>query len=71
VLVKKGERDKVETTVVLFEKLKAPMEAGDQVGEVIAMKDGIEVGRYPLVADADIKIAGLHEIYIRMLRTLL
>ncbi len=70
-LVKKGERDQVTTEVILFERLKAPVNAGDQVGELVALKDGHEVGRYPLVADAEIKVASLHEIYIRMLKTLI
>jgi len=70
-LVKKGERDQVTTEVILFDKLKAPVNAGDKVGELIALKDGQEVGRYPLVADAGIRVAKLHEIYIRMLKTLI
>lgn len=70
-LVKKGERDQVTTEVILFDKLKAPVKAGDKVGELIALKDGQEVGRYTLVADSDIEVAKLHEIYIRMLRTLI
>ncbi len=70
-LVKKGERDQVTTEVILFDKLKAPVKAGDKVGELIALKDGQEVGRYTLVADSDIDVAKLHEIYIRMLRTLI
>jgi D-alanyl-D-alanine carboxypeptidase (penicillin-binding protein 5/6) len=70
-LVKKGERDQVTTEVVLFERIKAPLQAGDKVGELIALKDGAEVRRYPLVADGDVQIAKLHEIYIRMLKTLI
>ncbi|MGI6732916.1 MAG: D-alanyl-D-alanine carboxypeptidase family protein [Anaerovoracaceae bacterium] len=70
-LVKKGEREKVTTEVVLFERIKAPLQAGDKVGELIALKDGVEVGRYPLVADGDVQMAKLHEIYIRMLKTLI
>ncbi len=70
-LVKKGEKGQVTTSVVLFDHLKAPVAAGEQVGELIAMKNGEEVGRYPLVADGDIAIASLPEIYIRMLKTLI
>ena len=49
-LVKKGERDQVTTEVILFDKLKAPVKAVDKVGELIALKDGQEVGRYTLVS---------------------
>ncbi len=70
-LVKKGERDGITTEVVLLPRLKAPLRAGDQVGELVAFKDGEEVGRYPLVADGDVNMAGLPEIYIRMLETLI
>jgi D-alanyl-D-alanine carboxypeptidase (penicillin-binding protein 5/6) len=69
--VKKGEGDQVTTEIVLFERIKAPLKAGDKVGELIALKDGAEVGRYPLVADGDVEVAKLHEIYIRMLKTLI
>lgn len=70
-LVKKGEGDQVTTEIVLFERIKAPLKAGDKVGELIALKDSAEVGRYPLVADGDVEVAKLHEIYIRMLKTLI
>lgn len=67
----KGEGDQVTTEIVLFERIKAPLKAGDKVGELIALKDSAEVGRYPLVADGDVEVAKLHEIYIRMLKTLI
>lgn len=70
-LVKKGEADLITTETMLPEFIKAPLKAGEQIGELIAMKDGKEAGRYPLVAAADVEIAGLGDIYIRMLKTLI
>ncbi len=70
-LVKKGESNRVTTETVLPERINAPLKAGEQIGELIALKDGEETGRYPLVAATDVEIAGLGHIYKKMLRTLL
>lgn len=70
-LVKKGEKGGVTMDVSLFDNIKAPLKAGSPVGELIALNNGAEVGRYPLVAAEESKIAGLNEIYKRMLKTLI
>ncbi len=70
-LVKKGEKGSVTMETSLFDNIKAPLKAGSPVGELIALNNGAEVGRYPLVAAEESKIAGLNEIYKRMLKTLI
>ncbi|GAB1475553.1 D-alanyl-D-alanine carboxypeptidase family protein [Bacillota bacterium] len=70
-ITKKGEGSSITTETVLPEHTKAPLKAGEQLGELIALQNGEEIGRYPLVAAADVGVAGLGEIYLRMLKTLL
>ncbi|WP_130863888.1 D-alanyl-D-alanine carboxypeptidase family protein [Bacilliculturomica massiliensis] len=71
ILVKKGEKDSVTTKVETKKLLTAPVKQGDEIGELIVMKDGKELERHPLVAESDVKKAGIAEMYIRMLKTLI
>lgn len=49
-LVKKGEEDQIELTPNLPESIHAPVEAGQQVGEVEIKRDGRTVGRIAVAA---------------------
>lgn len=69
-LVKKGETDKITSEILLNDRLKAPIKVGSGVGELVVYNNGEEVGRYPLVAAESSNIAGLPEIYKRLLKTL-
>ncbi|MGI6752641.1 MAG: D-alanyl-D-alanine carboxypeptidase family protein [Anaerovoracaceae bacterium] len=71
ILVKKGERDKITTKTLYVKGIKAPIKMGDRIGELVVYKGGKELERHPLVADAGAEKAGLGEIYIRMVRSLL
>jgi D-alanyl-D-alanine carboxypeptidase (penicillin-binding protein 5/6) len=70
-LVKKGEKDKVTSEVLLNDRIKAPVKEGNTIGELVAYRNGEEVGRYPVVAAESSDIAGLPEIYKRLLKTLI
>ncbi|NLY70143.1 MAG: D-alanyl-D-alanine carboxypeptidase [Clostridiales bacterium] len=70
-LVKKGEAGQITSSAIIFDRLKAPINAGDQIGELIVYKDGAEIDRYPLVAEQSVDKAGIFEIYLRMLKTLI
>lgn len=70
-LVKKGEAVKVSKTASLYKRVKAPLAEGDQIGELIVLKGEEEVGRFPIAAETAVATAGLFEIYIRMLKTLI
>ena len=70
-LVKKGEAANITRSAILFEKVKAPIAAGDPIGELIVLKGEEEVGRFPLTAETEVKTVGVFEIYIRMLKTLI
>lgn len=50
-LTKKGDDKNITKEIVIDEKLVAPIEKNQQVGEMVIFKDGKEVKRYPLVSD--------------------
>lgn len=70
VLVKKGGKDSVTTKIKLDESVKAPVKQGDEVGELLVLQDGKEIRRCALVAESTADKAGVVEMYLRMLRTL-
>lgn len=49
---------KVTHEVRLFSKITAPLAAGQKVGEVVALRDGVEVAKVDAVAAADVQRAG-------------
>lgn len=70
-LVKKGEKGSITSRVELSDRVKAPLEKGRKVGDLIALKDNEEIDRFPLIAAEDVGVAGLGKIYLRMLKTLI
>lgn len=57
VSVPKGQKGQIAHQIQLKERVTAPVKAGDPVGEIIALLDGKEAARAPLVAKADVKVA--------------
>ena len=49
-LTSKNQADKTEKETVLYENIKAPVEKGQKIGEVIITSDGEEKGRFDLIA---------------------
>jgi D-alanyl-D-alanine carboxypeptidase (penicillin-binding protein 5/6) len=66
ILVKKGEENKVNKSVSIFDPLQAPIERGSQIGTVKVTKDGQVVGEYPLIADRDVLEAGFWTNFIKI-----
>ncbi|MBS4209698.1 D-alanyl-D-alanine carboxypeptidase family protein [Bacillus sp. FJAT-50079] len=65
-LIKKGEKtDQITTEVKLDKSISAPVKKGDQVGTLIVLKDGKELSKSPLIADADVKRASWWQLYKR------
>ncbi len=54
---KKGEKPTV-TLQTFFEKKKAPIEMGEEVGSLALFKDGVEIERIPLLAAQSVEKAG-------------
>ena len=70
VLVKKGEKETIKGELVFKDIISAPITKGDQLGELIIYKKDTEIARYPIVAEENVKKAGLMQIYMRMIKTL-
>ncbi len=54
---KKNEQDEVNIEIQLKSKIKAPIKAGETVGEILLYKNHIEVDRVPIVANESVKSA--------------
>ena len=54
VLCKKGEEGSAELMLSLPEMLRAPLAKGEVVGEAVAVKNGEEIARVPLVLEQDL-----------------
>ena len=63
VLEKRGEKAHI-TTKLYFHSVKAPVQKGDEVGEMLVFKDGIEIDRVPLLAAESVERAGFFD-YLR------
>lgn len=65
-LLKKGERGKIERVVVIKPDLIAPVKAGQKIGEVKYTVAGIEVGKADLVAGREVQRASFFRLFIRL-----
>lgn len=65
-LMKKGDKGKIERIVKVYEDLKAPVKPGQKIGEVTYMVSENEVGRAELVAAGDVQKASFLRIFITM-----
>ena len=70
VLVKKGEKETIKGELVFKDTISAPIKKGDQLGELVIYKKDNEIARYPIVAEENVKKAGLMQIYMRIIKTL-
>ena len=67
-IVKKGNQDKVEKEVTLEPDVKAPVAAGDKLGEVIFRIEGEETARRDIVAAADAERIGTLQMFRKILK---
>lgn len=68
VSVQKGEQSKVKTQINLKDRIEAPVQAGQVVGEMIATLEGKEIARMDLIASAGVERANLWESVIYHVR---
>jgi D-alanyl-D-alanine carboxypeptidase (penicillin-binding protein 5/6) len=66
-LLKKGEKGKIERITALKENLTAPVRSGQKIGEVTFMISGNEVGKADLVASSDVQRVS----FLRIMYTLM
>ena len=71
ILVRKGEQDGITTGLDLNPKVRAPLERGQKLGDVIIFENGKEIERYPLVAEEKVEKASFTQLYIRMMKNLI
>lgn len=67
IVIKKGASKDIETNLDMIEGIKAPVEKGSKLGEIIYKYNGQEVGRTDIVAEKEIKKAGLIHIFKNLL----
>lgn len=69
--VEKGASGNVSATTELPESLTAPVAAGDEVGRVVYMLDGREIGSVPVIATENIDKIGFGTLFWRILQQFL
>lgn len=55
ILIKKGEEKKVQVTTKVHDRVRAPITAGQVVGEIVVTFDGVEVGKTQALAVNDVQ----------------
>lgn len=70
VLVEKGKAKNIGTKLEIPDRLKAPIEAGQRVGKLIAEQDGKVIGEVDLVTSEGIEKAGLFYIFRKLIGNL-
>ncbi|HLN65473.1 MAG TPA: D-alanyl-D-alanine carboxypeptidase family protein [Symbiobacteriaceae bacterium] len=68
VSVAKGEKARVKHEVKLTKKVEAPVQAGQVLGEIVAMLDGKEIGKMDLVAAAAVPKANLWQTILLQMK---
>ena len=71
VMIKKGEEDSITTKVEMKGNLKAPIKKGKNIGELVVYQKGVELERFPLVAEKAVKKATIWERVSRWFKNIL
>ncbi|NMB45605.1 MAG: D-alanyl-D-alanine carboxypeptidase [Firmicutes bacterium] len=69
--IPRGHKDELTREINWRKELVAPLQKGEVLGELVVKRDGKEVGRIEVVADAEVERANMWQILIRMSRRLL
>ncbi|MEN6312999.1 MAG: D-alanyl-D-alanine carboxypeptidase family protein [Clostridiaceae bacterium] len=67
-LLKKGEKGKIERKINIQDDLMAPVKAGQKIGEMTYTISGKEVGTADLVASADVQKASFIRVFYNMVK---
>lgn len=71
VLIKKGEKEKLETRIEINGYIKPPLKKGQQLGELVVYHDGVEKERFPITAGQSAGKASIKDLYIQMMRKII
>lgn len=66
-VIKKGNSTKVDTKIEMIEGIQAPVKLGMKIGEAVYIYNGNEIGRANIVTKDEIKKAGLHDIFKKLI----
>lgn len=69
-IIKKREKDKITTEIVLPEEITAPVKKGDTVGRVRVLLSGEEIGSVDIIADSDAYSLNLWRSFVILLKYL-
>lgn len=67
-LLRKGEKGKIERVVNVSADIRAPVKSGQKIGEVIYTLSGKEVGRADIVASSDVQRATFLRMMLRLMQ---
>jgi D-alanyl-D-alanine carboxypeptidase (penicillin-binding protein 5/6) len=67
-LLKKGQKDKIDRTVSMVPDLTSPVKAGEVIGIMTYTVEGREVGKAELVAASDVPRATFVKLFMRMMQ---
>lgn len=71
VLVKKGEKKSLETRIEINGYIKPPLKKGQQLGELVIYRDGVEKERFPITAGQSAEKASVKDLYIQMMKEII
>ena len=69
--VKKGEEDRIKKEIAISERLKAPLQKGDKIGEVKIFKGNLLVKRVDIVVNRDVEKASFFQLVMRIVKHIL
>lgn len=67
VLIKKGEKGKIDREIRIAKNITAPVKAGQKIGEVVFRIGDREVGRTPVVAEIEVEKASFMRLLLKMI----
>ena len=69
-VLNKSDQNKIQSSVELPERLTAPVEKGQKIGEIVYTLNGQEIGRIPVTAEETIEEIGFWDVILGLLKTI-
>ncbi len=71
ILIAKGDEQSIKTKVKISNNLKVPLKKGQKIGDLTVYYKGAEAGRFPLVAEKNVRKATLWERTVRWIKKIM
>ncbi len=71
VLVKKGEKQSLETKIEIDPTISPPIKKGQQLGDLVVYQNEREIDRFPMVAAESAEKASVKDLYIQMMEKIM